>query len=219
MSAEHEGWQERLAALDLHVVRLVKPPQTVRLYGLLQRLQVKRMRLDGSADALADHDREAFALVPDLSAADCAFLHRALQRIVDGERDAFRAFELQVHDQRQASIRPRIMAAEYELRCRVSGVRSRKPHRSIVAEAWDVSQQRVAQAWAAHEAEVTDWIARALSLADHECIPRDAMLAHVCRLVISARDSPFTKGGASLKNTPPEVLFNIEFPAPLPPER
>jgi hypothetical protein len=79
----------RLLALNLRVCQWVKPAETVRLYGITQRPSAMRMRKDGSA--VGHQFQEEIARMPELSAEQCAFLYDVIKRVLDGERDAFKA--------------------------------------------------------------------------------------------------------------------------------
>jgi hypothetical protein len=104
---------ERLIALKLSICRWEKPEETLRLYGITQRLSAMRMRLDGSANG--HRCQPQIERMPALCAAQLAFLYTAIRRVLDGERDAFKAFGLAVPDRNPGNPRTPFMAAECEL--------------------------------------------------------------------------------------------------------
>lgn len=152
----------RLLALNLRVCQWVKPKETVRLYGITQRLSAMRMRKDGSAHG--HQMQETIERIPDLSAEHCAFLYEALKRVLDGKRDAFKAFRLAIPQQNPGSPRTAFMAADYELARRILSKPRHKGERLEIAERYSVTPPRVSQAHTRYLEELDSWIAKALEL-------------------------------------------------------
>ncbi len=171
----------RLLSLNLRVCQWVKPAETVRLYGITQRLSAMRMRLDGSVNG--QPLQQEIERMPDLAAEQCAFLYDVIKRVLDGERDAFKAFGLAVPERNTGKPRTPFMAADYELARRFLPKKLHKQVRLEIADRYAVTPARVSQAHTKHRQELDSWIAQALQLADSEHIPHQLMLRHLSALV------------------------------------
>jgi hypothetical protein len=201
----------RLRSLDLRVCQWVKPAETVKLYGITQRLSARRMRLDGSA--IGHRSQQCIEVVPDLSAEQCAFLYDVIRRVLDGERDAFKAFGLAIPSQNPGNPRTPFMAAEYELAKRLVPKARHKRVRFEIAERYAVTAARISQAHTKHREHIDVWISEALQLADSERIPAELMLRHLAALVRGQSEWFIgARKGSTLNDTPPENLFNVTFP-------
>jgi hypothetical protein len=201
----------RMLALKLTVCQQVKPKETTKLYGIKQRLSAMRMRLDGSV--MHHRYRREIERIPKVTAADCEFLSDVIKRVLDGERDAYKAFSLALLNRNPGNPRTPFMAAEYELCQRICPKRLHKAARLEIAARYRVSPARVSQARTKHRREITAWISRAMQLADEHRIPHELMLRHLSGLVYGQADWFIgASQGSTLNDTPPEHLFNVHFP-------
>jgi hypothetical protein len=201
----------RLRSLKLTICRQVKPDETIRLYAITQRLSAMRMRLDGS---VVGHEfQKEIESIPNLSAEQCQFLYDVLHRVLNGERDAFKAFQLALADANPPNPKTPFMAAEYELGRRILPKALNKALRFDIADKYKVTPSRVSQAHSKHRKEIDAWLGEALDLADAERIPRELMVRHLSALV-QGQAAWFigSSKGVTLNDTPPEHLFNVEFP-------
>lgn len=203
--------ERRLLSLKPTICRQVKPDETIRLYAITQRLSAMRMRLDRSA---AGHElRQEIERIPNLSAEQCQFLHDVITRVLNGERDAFKAFQLALPEANPANPRTSFMAAEYELGRRILPKQLHKALRSEIADKYDVTPPRVSQACTQHRGEIDTWIHSALDLAAAENIPRELMLRQLSARVQGQAEWFVGMGkGVTLNDVPAENLFNVEFP-------
>ena len=201
----------RILALKLEVCRFLKPDETVRLYGLTQRLSAMCMRKDASV--ATEEARERSAHIPDLSADQCAFLRGSLLRILDGERDAFKAFGLALPNQNPPKPRTAFMAAELALARRILPRKFHKRAHLDIAERYGVTRPRVSQALSRYGGDIEAWIEQARELAETEKVPFELMLRHLLALVRAKADLFIgAHKGSTLNDTPPGNLFSIEFP-------
>jgi len=207
--------------------RLVKPSQTLRLYGISQRLTVPILR-----DAIARGERETpkpgspehrfITDIPGISVEDAAFLKGVIRTVLDGERDAYKAFDLALPKVRRKGIEAALICACYALAQSLWPERQhRKAVRQWVAELWAITPPRVSQCKKAHGREITEWIGQAVRLAAAAKVTRELVLAQLLDSVLTELTSPthyYLQSGTKvgLANWPPEHLFDVEFPAPLP---
>lgn len=141
------------------------------------------------------------------------FLHGVINRVLNGERDAFKAFRLALPDGNPTNPRTPFMAAEYELGRRILPKALNKALRSDIADKYKVTPPRVSQARTRHRKEIDPWIDKALDLADAEKVPRELMLRHLSALV-QGNSGWFLSAskGVTLNDVPAENLFYVEFP-------
>jgi hypothetical protein len=206
----------RWDALGVQVWRQVKPAETVRLYGLLQQLQL----MHPTPEERASIEKHGLAdrIGQPLTSDQAEYLARVLRRVLDGERDVRRAFELPIQSTKPRSVRPECFAAEYLLAVRRWPDAKADSLRHDIAHSWSVTPARVSQAISddEHGPRLREWIDAAVTLGARYAVPEALVLDRLLQGVVSMR--PWFRGhaGQKIDGGPPEEMFYIEFPCALP---
>jgi hypothetical protein len=206
------------------VHRLVKPQKTLALIGVVQRLSAESMRMSGPTTDIA---KEFVSRVPKLDKPTIEVIRKGLRAILNGERDAYKAFDLDVQTTRRPSVKGRVMAAEVLLREEIFGPSPR--YRASVAKEYSLSPQAVASAVRANRQELIEWINASAAWGETKGVSRRHMLAYLLTHLptVNAKRSepnvdPWTvvttilADSWTLRDSAPDKQFYLEFPSPVP---
>jgi hypothetical protein len=171
---------------DISVYGLSKPQEIKYLYKVNQRLSAQRLRmLEGPPKD--KHTQTFLEVTPPLSPEDCAFLHEVIHAVLNGERDAFKAFQLKTVAKRLSEMTSVVIAAEYELYCREAPGKQ-TPWRDLIAKRWDITGSRVSTCRSKHKTEINAWIENALKVTAEEGIPSDLVIRVLLDKVFQIKD-------------------------------